>query len=492
MNKATQNSFCGEVEKGVEKEIGHPANKVSTMSGDCLCASGHLALFPHQQDIINVAQGKQAFAILADMGTGKTRCAIELIRDLRNQTCMPYPITLIIAPATILENWLAEIKQWSNLCAVVLQGTKAKRLRLLNEQVDVYIINYEALRLLEPELLAKQFNMIIADESQKLKGYKTLQSKAAFRIAQKAQYRLIMTGTPIQNNYLDIFGQYRFLNPFIFGFSYYKFRNRYALMGGYGNFSIKQWINIDELKEKVYSCAIRINKADCLNLPEKIYEVHCVELTDEQKRVYNELRKEFISELKGKIVTAPYILTRLLRLSQCTAGFCKAEDREEINFSVNPKLKLLKEIIEDLPKDEKVIVFFRFIKELRNLQTMFTEMGLKYVEVYGETKNRQEQVNIFNNGDARIFIGQLATAGLGLNLRAAYCIFLSNSYSYGDRLQCEDRTHGIGRGDKSGRSTVYLDIICRDTIDVAILECLKNKSDLAQYILTNIKNNDTI
>ena len=445
-----------------------------------------LPLFDHQVEIIKQAQGKKFFALFCDMGTGKTRCAIELIK---------YPIkyhypqfktkTLVIAPNTILENWLCEVERWSNLKAVILQGSRTKRIKLLKEPADIYIINYEALRILEPELAAMNFDMIISDELQKLKGHRSLQSKAAFRLAQKIPYKLGMTGTPITNSPIDLFAEFRFLNPYIFGFSFFRFRNRYCVMGGYFNKEIKGYINLDEMQEKIRSCSIRVNKNDCLNLPDKIYQVHQVDMGPEQARVYHDLRKEFIAEIQGKIVTAPYVLTRLIRLSQCTAGFCKTEEHEEINFETNPKLQLLKEIIEDLPKDEKVVIFCRFLKEIKNLELLCSKQGWPWVTICGETKNRQEQILAFNDpAGAKIFIGQIQTAGLGINLQSArYCIFLSNSYSHGERMQAEDRLHRIGQKN----NVTYIDILARNSIDQTILNCLKEKKDLATEIIEIIK-----
>ncbi len=440
------------------------------------------ALYPHQADIINTAYERKHFAILADMGVGKTRCAIELIKSYRIRHGLFH--VLIIAPNTILENWENEVKRWSDLRPVILQGSKAKRLKLLKEPADIYILNYEALRILLEDLIKVKWNMLIADESQKLKGYKSLQSKSAFKLSQNVPYKLIMTGTPITNNPLDIFGQYRFLNPFIFGFSFYRFRARYAVMGGYLNYEIRKFINLDELHKIVHSCAIRITKDQCLSLPEKVYQTHQVELHSEQRRVYMQLAKDFISEIKGKTVTAPYILTRLMRLSQVTAGFIKSEDHEEINFETNPKLVLLKELIEALPSEEKVVIFCRFIKEIKNLMALCQENKWPWVAIYGETKDRQSLIDGFNDPcGAKVFIGQIETAGLGINLQSArYCIFLSNSYSHGSRLQAEDRLHRIGQS----RSVTYIDIVARGTIDATILECLKTKKDLATKIVEEI------
>ena len=451
------------------------------------------ALYPHQLDIINAAYGKKAFAVFADCGLGKTACAIKLIErylDLTPEPGKMYPLTfktLVVAPNTILENWYEEIKKWSTLTCIILQGNRLKRTKLLQENADIYVINYEALRIFEPYLIAAKFQFIIADELQKLKGYRSLQSKAAFRIAQMIPYRLGMTGTPITNNLCDVFAEYRFLNPYIFGFSFYGFRARYCTMGGYMMKEIRSYINVDELQRKVASIAIRVSKFDCLKLPEKIYQTHYVDLNDEQQRVYKELRKEFISEIQGKTVTAPYVLTRLMRLSQVTAGFIKAEDQEEINFESNPKLRFLKEFIEDLPKEDKVVVFCRFLKEIANLRALCEEQQWPWAGIWGEVKDRQDQIKRFNES-AKVMIAQIQTAGLGINLQAAHCcVFLSNSYSHGDRLQAEERCHRIGQCS----NVLYIDIIARKTIDETILQCLKDKKDLAQQILEEINEKDT-
>ena len=437
-------------------------------------------LFKHQIEAIEKAYNQRCFALFLECGLGKTRCVIELVKRYSRQT-------LVVAPNTILENWRDEVEKFSDLKCVVLQGTKAKRCKLLKEPADIFVINYEALRTIIDELIKMNFFLMVCDESTKIKGYKTLQGKAACKLGQTVPYRLILTGTPITNSPLDMFGQYKFLNPHIFGFSFYKFKTRYALWGGYGSYTVKEYINLDELQRKVYQCAIRMRKRDCLDLPDKLYQRHLVDLTKQQRYLYDLLKRDFIAEIEGKQVTAPYVLTRLIRFSQITAGFIKDAEGTEIDFEGNPKLEWLREFIEGLPHDEKVVIFCKFIKEIENLQRLLKSMDIEHISVYGATPQalRQGFINTFNKSlICRVFIGQVETSGIGINLQSArYCVFLSNSYSHGSRLQCEERLHRIGQA----RNVTYIDVLARQTIDETVLECLKSKGELAYRVIEEMR-----
>lgn len=429
--------------------------------------------FRHQSVCITKALQHRHYALFLDCGLGKTRIAIELIKHRKVKT-------LVIAPNTILDNWCEEIKKWSSLQYVILKGSRHKRIKLLAQLSDVYIINYEALRILEKELFKARFQFIIADESQKLKGYKSKQSKTAFRLGQTTPYKLLMTGTPIQNNPFDVFGQYRFLNPFIFGFSFYKFRAQFAVMGGFMNYQVMRWMNLDVMQKKIYSCAIRYTKEECLDLPDKLYETVKVTMPKEQGEVYKRLKKNLIADFKGRVITAPMVLTRLIRFSQITAGFTKSAEGEEIQFETNPKIMWLKEFLEDLPKEKKVVVYVRFRKEIKVLEKFLDTMKVKHVTIFGDTKDRQELINRFNTTDIRVFVGQLDTAGVGINLHTAqYCVFLTNGYNYGSRVQCEDRLHRIGQKNK----VTYIDVVMDKTIDDTILKCIKKKKSMAEYVV---------
>jgi SNF2 family DNA or RNA helicase len=433
----------------------------------------------HQDEDVKAIHNKSYWALIADCGTGKTLTTLGII-DQRKQR-FPQYTTLVIVPNTLIENWQEEIQKHSDLTCVALRGSQAKRTMLLSTAVDIMLINYEGARIIPEQLIARKFDFVVFDESQNLKGHTTLQSKACFRIAMACPHRLILTGTPIHNGPLDCFGQYRVLSPDIFGSSYFRFRARYAMMGGYMGKQVIKYINMSDFKDKILRCSTLRKKEEVLDLPPRLYETIRVDMTDEQTRMYKQLRDVFITECQSSIVTAPVMLTRLIRFSQITAGFYKDITGKEISYAKNPKQEWLIEWLKD--HGHKTVVFVRFIKELHDLEDALNKADISFVSVYGATEERIEVVKRFNNmAGVQVFIGQIDTAGQGINLQSAsYCVFLSNNYSYGDREQAESRIHRQGQ---LGKNCTYLDIVCRGTIDERVLSILKKKESLAG-MLTN-------
>lgn len=326
-------------------------------------------------------------------------------------------------------------------------------------------------------------NGVLVHNSQNLKGHGTMQSKASFRVAMSCPHRLILTGTPLHNGPLDAYGQYRVLSPDIFGTSYFRFRARYAFMGGFLNKQVLKYINMAEYKAKILKCSSIKLKHEVLDLPPRTYETIKLELPDEQKRMYKQLKEEFLTVNNDAIVTAPVVITRLIRFSQITAGFYKDITGKETSYEKNPKQDWLVEWLKD--HQYKTVVFVRFIKELKDLGERLRREGIHYVSMYGETKNRIEVVNEFNNTPGcQVFIGQIDTAGAGINLQSAsYCVFLSNSYSYGDREQAESRIHRQGQ---LSDNCTYLDLVYASTIDESVLKILKRKESLAGMLKPDI------
>ena len=437
--------------------------------------------FKHQERVVNLAKEARYYAILHQPGIGKTLSALGII-DARKSVALKYR-TLVVVPNTLIENWMDEVHKHSTLSAVAVVGSKKKRLIILDRPADIYLINYEGLRILADVLIARRFDCVIFDESHALKNHTSLQSKAGFRVAMSVPNRIIMTGTPIMNTPLDVFGQYRCLSPDLFGMSYYQFRARYAIMGGFLGKQVVKYINQDRLKQITLSCADYRTKEECLDLPPKLYETVRVDLTAEQTRMYKQLREQFITSAKEQVVTAPVMLTRLMRFSQITAGFYKTIEGKEVSYEKNPKHEWLVEWLKET--QAKTVVFVRFIKELHDLERALHTAGISFVSVYGATQDRIAVVKSFNEvASTQVFIGQLDTAGQGINLQSAsYCVFLSNNYSYGDREQAESRIH---RANQKALNCTYIDIVARNTIDESILKILKKKENLAGMLKSDI------
>lgn len=436
-------------------------------------------LLKHQALDTEVIKNKTFYAILYDCGCGKTLGTLSIIDERKKR--FPKYTTLVVMPNTLIENWMDEIAKHTDLTCVALRGSREKRIKLLSTPVDIMLINYEATRLITDELIARGFDLFVCDESQNLKGHTTQQSKACFRIAMSCPHRLILTGTPIHNSPLDCYGQYRVLSPDLFGNSFYRFRARYAVMGGFLDKMVLKYINMGEFKEKLLRCSVIRKKEEVLDLPPRTYETIHVDMTDDQHRMYVQLRDAFITEMKESIVTAPIMLTRLVRFSQITAGFYKDITGKEVSYDKNPKHEWLLEWLKE--HGYKTVVFVRFIKELKDLERTLTESNIQYVSVFGETKDRIGVCKQFNErAELQVFIGQLDTAGQGINLQAAsYCVFLSNNYSYGDREQAESRIHRKGQ---MAENCTFIDIVSRGTIDERVLKILKRKESLAN-MLTN-------
>ena len=438
--------------------------------------------FSHQLECWEIMKNESSYGLFAEPGLGKTKIALDTVSY--HVACDPTYRALVVCPNTLVENWADEIEKHSDLSYVLLTGSKGKRIKLMQEKANIYVINYESTRVLNKELRDMKFNHLILDESTAVKNFKSLQSKACYDISTTIPNKIIMSGTPILNSPLDIFAQYKILNAMIFGISYYRFRGRYAVMGGYMNKQVIQWRNMEDLKRRIFSCAIRKTKDECLDLPDKLYQVVHVDLTDEQREMYDKLKQDFIYEFKDVVVTAPIMLTRLMRFSQITAGFTKDVEGVEHVFKRNPKIDWLVNFITELPPEAKVVLFCRFRREIAIIEDALRQHGIQHVSVHGDVTDRIERVKKFNTDkDTRVFIGQLQTAGIGINLTSAsYCVFMSNSYSYGERIQAEDRTHRIGQT----RNVTYIDILARSTIDVGIHRALRKKESLASMVTGDI------
>ena len=255
-------------------------------------------------------------ALLMEMGTGKTIVSIAVAGCMYQYGKVNR--VLVVAPLSILGVWEEEFDKFADFpySLTILKGTVAKKKEQLTKLTDkglqVVVVNYESAWRLEKELLAYNADLIIADEAHKLKENRSKQSKGLHTLGDMARYKLLLTGTVITNRELDVFSQYRFLNPQIFGTSFYAFRNQYFDMGGYGNHTpiFRKWMTEDFLK-RLHSVAYRVTKAECLDLPAITEEVRTVDLEKDAIKLYDSIEDESYAELDESEVTTANILTRL-------------------------------------------------------------------------------------------------------------------------------------------------------------------------------------
>jgi len=415
---------------------------------------------------------------------------------------------MIAAPLSVVPVWEREFKDYADFKVEVkvLTGSIKKRIEALQQWKDpdalqVIVINYEGAwrKGMFEELVKWQPDLMIADESQRIKNHGTKQSKALHKLGDRTRCKMILTGTPVTAGPLDFFSQYRFLDPNVFGKAYYPFRNRYAVMGGFEGKQVIGYKNKEELVRKAHSIAHRVTKEEALDLPDQIdQDLYCT-LEPKAEKSYREMLNINVAQLeterkdKGQI-TASNALSCLLRLQQIVGGFVPKDGAEQGDYLQvsTAKLTLLKETLNDLiGAGHKVVVFARFRPEIEAIMAMldsesFNGVGrVRYSHIYGSVPQNQrgEMVHEFQTDpEVRVFIAQVQTAGLGITLHAAdTAIFYSADFSYANYDQCRARIHRIGQQNKVN----YLHLIAKDTVDEKIYKAIKTKKSIADDVVDN-------
>lgn len=445
----------------------------------------------------NVNKG---FGLLFEMGCGKTLTAIAIAGA--GYQMGKVERLLIVAPTSVVAVWPKELQEYAKFkytCKTLL-GEKKQRLKQIDDLIKfpfkalkVAVINYESTW--RPEILEKlkefDADMVIADESQRIKTYDAAQSKAMHELGDQARYKLILSGTPVQTAAIDIWSQYRFLDKSVFGDNFFKFRGRYAIMGGYGNKKIVGYKDLEGLIKKEHSIAFRVTKDEALDLPEQTFETRKIQFNQKEKNLYERIKKDSYAELDGGgHITATTVLTRLLRLQQLAGGFLVQDDAQKPQLVSRAKLDALADIIEDyvIGSGKKLVIFARFIAEVKAIMELAGKVlpkELKQVAIYGDIKkeDRGGIVKQFQEDpNTVLFIGQIDTAGTGITLTAAdTCVYYSKNFNYATYSQSLSRIHRIGQRN----CCTYIDLEIEGTIDELISKALSRKEDMAKTVVDN-------
>lgn len=464
--------------------------------------------YEHQRKVWLESRDLPGYALWWEMGVGKS-CEIVgttswLYRQGKINTLV------VVAPNGVHANWtldevpthlpdeiMAETQMMTWYTAKKSQvGTKQVFKELLeHEGLAVFVISYDAVMTPEgsqalKKLLVKRECLYVLDESGRIKSPGTKRTIRILASSSYAKYKRVLTGTPVDNSPMDVYTQIKFIRPDIltrYGVpNFGAFKVRYGiwekrnLPGQKGQWeSLVRYINLDELHSIVDEVGSRLLKTDVLDLPESIYERRYFDLDGPQKTVYRDLEKKFRAWLgENGDVTTDIVLTRMLRMTQVSSGFITNDDDEVVPVGDNKRLKALKDVLEDV--SGSVIIFCRWTWEFDQVRDWLGEKDAVYVDGRTPDEDRVSARKRFQAGDVRFFVAKQSAVSEGYTLhRAKTVIYMTNTWSYRERMQSEARAHRAGM---SNEPVTYIDLIARGTYDEKLIGALHTKRRNANTI----------
>lgn len=490
------------IERGLEKENAKHINTVGFPSWYRFKTTPR----PKQLEALNVVYDKKSAALFMDMRTGKSKTIVDLACAYIMENKVE--IVLIMCPISIKTNWVDQIDAHSPIkfnCHLLDTGKRKKFENWLEESPDdgpkMLIVGVESLaagsatEYCRRFLLTSKKSLMVVDESSKIKNHKAIRTDNCITLGLMAEYRAILTGSPIANGPIDLYAQFEFLDPDIIGMGdFYSFRNRYCILGGYENKQVIGYDNLEELMELIKPYTYVVTQSEVFDrLPEKIYTTRVVTLSKEQKKHYDAMKETRTVEDGDKELTVKNALEKMMRLQEITGGhvsFRATSENEEDKIKYerfrisgpNPKMIELIDCINEIIGS--VIIWAQFRDEI---DMIVEELEKTYgkgsvVEFHGGISEEDRHFNrkAFQNKEARFFVGNTSTGGMGLELSAANTmIYYSNSFNFIDRMQSVERAF-----EASKENILIVDIIASKTVDISIMAALQLKQDMSDYVIT--------
>ena len=436
-------------------------------------------LFDHQKKGYAIGTSLDGAALLMEMGTGKTLDAIAIAgkRFIDGQVKK----LLVVAPLSVLHVWESEFKKHADYPYYIrkqeLKGNDK------SDTLNIFVVSYETSWRIGDDIIKWNPDMVIADESQKIKSIDSKRSKFLHDLGDKVKYKLILTGTPVTQSPIDVFSQYKFLNKAIFGDSITKFKAKYAELDDFGR--VVKLKNLDDMAEKAHSIAYRVRKDEVMDLPPFVDEIMVCEL-NESKEMYDQVQAEVKAAFSKGSVNYNEVLAQLQKLSQIAGGFFSEVDEfgdRKITQIGTEKLNLFKGIVSDFPSDKKFVVFCRYLSEISALSQILDEMKINNQIITGATSMdmRRDILEKFKTDkEFRCIILNIQVGSVGIDLTSAdTMIFYSHSYSYADYEQARARIHRKGQVNRC----LYISLVSKDTIDERVMQALEEKKDIAKLIV---------
>jgi SNF2 family DNA or RNA helicase len=442
-------------------------------------------LLRHQQEAVAKQLPTRVGALFMEMGTGKSRTAIELARLRQTKISRVVWFCPVALKQTIRHEILKHTEHTDADICTFDDKTNSRNLT----DCFWYVVGIESMSAsnrvaLTVNRLIDDTSMVIVDESSYIKGHKSMRTQRITVMAERARYRLILTGTPISQGIVDLYAQMRFLSPKILGYrSFYSFsRNHLEYSERYKGLIVRSH-NTEWIAAKIKPYVYQVTKDECLDLPAKIYETRYVDMNSVQRRWYEAAKEEILTENPDDFTS--YTLFRLFTaLQQITCGFwnrrytdISGRLTEEFIEIDHERLDVLIDTVTSIPVNEKIIIWAKYRYDIQHIAAKLNALfGTDSVALfYGDYNERQraEQLTRFR-ANARFFVATPSCGGHGLTLNEArYAIFYNNGFKYAERIQAEDRNHRIGQTHKC----VYIDICSDAGIDERIQNALWSKSN---------------
>jgi superfamily II DNA or RNA helicase len=436
------------------------------------------ALFRHQTQAVEKLAPLTVGGAFMEMGTGKTRVAIELAHRRRRRLSGVVWFCPVSLKATIRH----EIHKHTADSAVYVfdDNTTIRSL----PRADWYIVGIESMSSSDRTVLAAnaiidEHSMVVVDESSKIKNHDANRTRRITSVGGKARYRMILTGTPVSQGVEDLYAQLRFLSPEILGYnSYYSFAaNHLEYHPDYPGMVVRAH-NTAWLAAKLQPYVYQVTKDEAgLDLPRKVHEARYFDMTYEQRELYERAKYELLMMLPDDEIDSYAIFRLFGALQQITSGFWNRDG--EVIAVDHDRLGTALAAVDSIPPEAKVIIWCKYLRSLHALAgALRAEHGEESVALYYGDLNEQEREAELNRwrSEARFLVATQSTGGYGLTLNEAHhVLFYENGFSYAERLQAEDRCHRIGQEHR----VTYVDVTCERSIDTRIQQALDSKENFA-------------
>lgn len=451
--------------------------------------------YRHQQRALDKWGNLSTFALFMEMGTGKTKVAI----DKAGMYWCERMITgvLVVGKRGVHEDWIDEHLP-VNIGTMVPWFGWAWDKRPLptklfqRDRLQFFSINIDALKTKKGEAAALDFIrahggnvFMIIDESQDIKNPSAKRTLVCCALGALCRYRAIMTGTPLAKNLLDVWSQFKFLDERIIGMRYQiTFKSEFCQVDRVSHLVVGAK-NVERFYNLIDNWHFRITKEEELDLPPKNYDTHSFEMSDNQRRHYDELKATFMTQLdSGERMTVAHTATMFMRLQQITCGIITDDDGTIHHLNDNPRLDALRDVLE--ARQGKTIIWARFQHDIEQIVGM---LGERAVASYGPTsitKRREAKARFLNPNSGVDYWCSNPQLAAGIDQLQGDCrtaIFYSNSFNAIERWQSEDRIHRIG----TVATVTYIDLICKGSVDRRIVANLRAKKSLSDLLLDDIR-----